>query len=223
MTKNRNLTRENVREIYNRQAKFYDLAVWFYYLVGMRIGKWRRMAVDGMQLRPGDTVVEMGCGNGLNFAPLQQAIGREGRIIGVDFSEAMLDRARALVREKGWQNVELVCSSASEYRFPDSIDGILATGVLTYEPEFDGVIERGAKALSPGRKWAVLDYKMPQGWLRWFAPLFIALGKSFGMSRDFMERQVWISVERHLEQTKMQELYGGFVYIVTGRARSKPS
>lgn len=49
------------------------------------------------------------------------------------------------------------------------------------------------------------------------------LGKSFGMSRDFMERQVWISVERHLEQTKMQELYGGFVYIVTGRARSKPS
>ena len=108
------LTRDEVRDVYDRQARIYDLAVWLYYLAGMRIGRWRRMVVDALELRPGDTVVEIGCGTGLNFSLLQEAIGREGKIIGVDISGAMLDRARARVRAADWQNVELVCCSASD-------------------------------------------------------------------------------------------------------------
>lgn len=212
------LTREEVRDVYDRQARIYDFAVWFYYLAGMRIVRWRRMVVDALGLRPGDTVVEIGCGTGLNFSLLQKAVGPDGKIIGVDISDAMLDRARARVRAAAWRNVELVCCSASEFSFPDNLGGILATGVLTYEPEFDKVIERGTKALSPGRKWAVLDYKMPGNWLCHLAPLFVALGSSFGVSKDLMERHVWESVERHLESTRMQELYGGFVYIASGEA-----
>ncbi len=210
------LTRDEVRDAYDRHAAFYDLAVWFYYLVGMRIGRWRRMAVDALSLRPGDTVVEVGCGTGLNFSLLEHAVGSDGKIIGVDISEAMLERAEARVRAKGWRNVELVCSAASDFSFPKGAGGILATGVLTYEPDFDQVIERGAKALAPGRKWVVLDYKKPSNWLRYLSPLFVALGRSFGVSESFMARHVWESLERHLENTRMQELYGGFVYLVSG-------
>jgi ubiquinone/menaquinone biosynthesis C-methylase UbiE len=212
------LTREEVRDVYDRQAGIYDLAVWFYYLAGMRIGRWRRMVVDALSLRPGDTVVEIGCGTGLNFSLLERAVGDEGKIIGMDISEAMLDRARERVRAAGWHNVDLVCAAASDFSFPDGTGGILATGVLTYEPEFDNVIERGARALTPGRKWVVLDYKMPSNWLRCLAPAFVALGSSFGVSKSFMDRHVWESVERHLTNTRMQELYGGFVYIVSGEA-----
>lgn len=212
------LTRDAVRDVYDRNARFYNFAVWFYYLAGMPIGRWRRMVVDALELRPGDTVVEVGCGTGLNFDLLQQAVGRDGKIIGIDISDAMLDRARGRISDKGWQNVELVCSSVSDFDFPEGIGGIMATGVLTYEPEFDNVIKRGAIALSSGRKWALLDYKMPTGWQRHFAPLFIALGSSFGVSKDLMERHVWEAVERHLRNTKMRELYGGFVYIISGEA-----
>lgn len=212
------LKRDAIRDVYDRRARFYDLAVWGYYLMGMPIGKWRRMGVEALELQPGDTVVEVGCGTGLNFALLQKAIGPDGKIIGIDISENMLDRARSMVRGKGWRNVELVSGSVSEFEFPVGVGGIIAMGVLTYEPEFDKVIERGAKALSPGRKWAVLDYKMSSGWQRIFAPLFVALGSSFGVSKDLMERHVWEAVERHLENTTMQELYGGFVYIVSGEA-----
>jgi demethylmenaquinone methyltransferase/2-methoxy-6-polyprenyl-1,4-benzoquinol methylase len=212
------LTREAVRNVYDRNARFYDFAVWFYYLAGMPIGRWRRMVVDALELRLGDTVVEVGCGTGLNFDLLQKAVGPNGKIIGIDISEAMLDRARALVQDKGWQNVELVCCSVSDFEFPDGIGGIMATGVLTYEPEFDRVVERGAKALSSRRKWGVLDYKLPTGWQRIFAPLFVALGSSFGVSKNLMERHIWEAVERHLKNMKMQELYGGFVYIVSGEA-----
>lgn len=223
MAKKSILTREEVQGVYDKQAPFYGLTVWLYYLAGMRIGRWRRMVVDALELHPGDMVVEIGCGTGLNFTLLQKAVGRDGKIIGIDISDAMLDRARALVRNAGWQNVELVCCSASDFSFPDGIDGILATGVLTYEPEFDKVIERGAKALGPGRKWAVLDYKMPSGWKRCFAPLFVELGRRFGVSKDLMERHIWKSIERHLQHTKMKELYGGFVYLATGEAPSTPT
>ncbi len=211
-------TRDSVRDVYDRKARFYDAAVWGYYLVGMPIGKWRRLGIAALGLQPGDTVVEVGCGTGLNFELLQKAVGPHGKIIGVDISARMLERARARVRARGWRNVELVACSVSDFAFPQGVAGIIAMGVLTYEPEFDKVIERGAKALSPGRKWVVLDYKMPQGWQRTFAPLFVALGSSFGVSRDLMERHVWEAVESHLQNTTMRELYGGFVYIVSGEA-----
>jgi ubiquinone/menaquinone biosynthesis C-methylase UbiE len=212
------LTREEIRDTYDRHAGIYDRAVWCYYLVGMRIGRWRRMTVDALSLGAGDTVVEIGCGTGLNFSLLEQAVGSEGKIIGMDISDAMLDRARERVRAAGWRNVELLCAAASDFRFPNGVGGILATGVLTYEPEFDKVIERGARALAPGRRWVVLDYKMPSNWLRCLAPLFVALGSNFGVSKSFMEHHIWESVEHHLTNTRMRELYGGFVYIVSGEA-----
>lgn len=213
------LTPDEVRGVYDRKARIYDLAVWCYYLVGMRIWRWRRMAVDALILRLGDTVVEIGCGTGLNFPLLEQAVGGDGKIIGVDSSDAMLERARERVRVAGWRNVELVCSRAADYRFPSGIGGILATGVLTYEPEFDKVVERGARALAPGRRWVVLDYKMPDSWMRHLAPLFLTLGSSFGVSRACMERHVWKSVRCHLRNTRVRELYGGFVYLASGEAQ----
>lgn len=212
------LTRDEVQNVYQKRAKVYDLAVCFYYLVGMRIGHWRRLTVEALTLRPGDTVVEIGCGTGLNFALLEQSVGAEGKIIGVDISEAMLERARERSRSAGWHNVELVCCAAVDYRFPHGVDGILSTGVLNYEPEFDKVIEQGAKALAPGRRWVVFDYKMPNNWLRHLAPLFVALGSLYGVSLALMDRHPWESVQRHLRQTRMQEFYGGFVYIISGEA-----
>jgi demethylmenaquinone methyltransferase/2-methoxy-6-polyprenyl-1,4-benzoquinol methylase len=214
------LTREEVRDLYDKRAGIYDLAVWFYYLAGMRIGRWRRMAVDALALRPGDTVVEVGCGTGLNFSLLERAVGSEGKIIGIDISEAMLERAKARVHAAGWDNVELVCCAAADYRFPDRVDGMLSTGALTFEPEFDEVIEQGAKALAPGTRWVVLDFKIPNNWLRLLAPLVVAITRPFGISLALTERHPWELIQRHLHHTRMQELYGGFAYIVSGAAPS---
>jgi len=218
MTENETRMRADVRDAYQKGARFYDLVVCLYYAAGMRIGHWRRMAVEALGLRAGDTVVEIGCGTGLNFALLEQAVGEGGRIIGVDISENMLERAKRRVNDAGWCNVELVCSSAADYRFPEHVGGILATGVLTYEPAYDAVVERGARALAPGRRWVVMDYKMPKTWLRHLAPLFIFLGSAYDVSRRFMERHAWESVQRHLRNIRMRELYGGFVYVISGEA-----
>ena len=143
-------TREEVLGVYRKRARRYDLTANVYYLLGFREWAYRKRAIAALGLRPGDTVVEIGCGTGLNFGLLEERIGPQGRLIGVDLTDAMLSRARERVRDKGWRNVELVECPAASFRFPPGIDGILSTFALTLEPEYDQVIERGAEALEPG-------------------------------------------------------------------------
>jgi len=50
--------------------------------------------LKALDLHPGDTVVEVGCGTGLNISLLQSEVGPEARIIGVDLTDSMLERAR---------------------------------------------------------------------------------------------------------------------------------
>jgi len=212
-------TREKIRDVYEKQASIYELAVHCCYLLGFPIGRYRRLVIDALDPQPGDTVVEIGCGTGMNFPLLEARVGERGRIIGVDLSKAMLGRAKARIRAAGWHNVELVHGAAADYVFPDNVDGIIATGVLTYEPEFDRVIENGAKALALGKRWVVFDYKMPTGLFRYFVPLFVGIFRPFGISRALFERAPWISIQHYLKNAKIQEFYFGLIFIASGEAQ----
>jgi ubiquinone/menaquinone biosynthesis C-methylase UbiE len=211
-------TRDEIRDVYQKRASIYELAVYGCYLLGFPIGRYRRLVIDALHSQPGDTVVEIGCGTGMNFPLLEAGVGESGKIIGVDLSEAMLERAEARVRAARWNNVELVHAAAADYVFPDGIAGIIATGVLTYEPDYDRVIENGAKALAPGKRWAIFDYKMPMGLFRHFVPLFVRIFRPFGISRALFERTPWESVQRHLKNPRIQEFYFGLIFIASGEA-----
>lgn len=211
-------TREEVRAVYQKRAGVYEFAVRCCYLLGFPIAKYRRLVIEALAAQPGDTIVEIGCGTGMNFPLLEEKVGAKGRIIGVDISEAMLDRARKRINAAGWQNVELIHSSAIDYNFPDGVDGVIAVGVLTYEPDYDEVIKKGTEALAPGKRWVVFDYKMPTGWFRHFVPLFVWIFRSFGISMALFERKPWESIERHLRNAKLQEFYFGLIFIAFGEA-----
>jgi ubiquinone/menaquinone biosynthesis C-methylase UbiE len=109
-------SKAEVADLYRKRAKRYDFTANLYYLIGLREWAYRKQAVEALNLQRGDTVVEIGCGTGLNFSLLRQAIGPEGRIIGVDLTAAMLDQARQRVAENGWSNVELVQSDAALFQ-----------------------------------------------------------------------------------------------------------
>jgi demethylmenaquinone methyltransferase/2-methoxy-6-polyprenyl-1,4-benzoquinol methylase len=211
-------TRDEIRDVYQKRARIYDFAVHCCYLLGFPIGRYRRFVIEALAPEPGDTIVEIGCGTGMNFLLLEGKIGAEGKIIGVDLSEAMLKLADKRVRSAGWQNVELVLSTAADYDFPTGVDGIVATGVLTYEPDYDKVIKNGAAALAPGKRWVVFDYKMPTGWCRHFVPLFVWVFRSFGISKALFERTPWVSIKRYLKNAKTQEYYFGLIFIASGEA-----
>ena len=212
-------THEKVLDVYRKRARRYDLSANLYYLLGFRVQAYRKMAVEALYLEPGDTVVEIGCGTGLNFPLLQKKVGRAGKIIGVDLTDAMLRQAAARVARNGWSNVELSQSDAGSNRFPEGGDGILSTFALTLEPDYDGVIERGTKALKRGGRWVILDLKLPTNWLRHLAPLLIFLVRPFAVSMEVAKRRPWESVERRLTNTALKDLYFGVAYLSSGEAR----
>jgi ubiquinone/menaquinone biosynthesis C-methylase UbiE len=129
-------------ELYRKQASGYDAS-------GIRgLDHWRFEAVKALNLNLGDSVVDIGCGTGLNFPFLQDAVGPAGKIIGVDLTDAMLEEAQKRIDEYAWKNVELVQSDASQYKFPAQVDGIISTFALSFIPNPERVIQNGAKALS---------------------------------------------------------------------------
>lgn len=209
-------TREEVANVYRRRAAWYDISANLYYLIGFRELAYRRRAVARLGLRRGDTVVEIGCGTGLNFGLIEERIGAEGRLVGVDLSPEMLAGAAARVQRNRWHNVELVQAAAAHYVFPERVDGILSTFALTLEPAYDRVIANGAKALAPGRRWVVADLRIPRTWLRRLAPLLIVLVRPFAVSLKVAERQPWASIARRLSDTTYEEAYLGIVYFASG-------
>jgi demethylmenaquinone methyltransferase/2-methoxy-6-polyprenyl-1,4-benzoquinol methylase len=166
------MDKNSIVTAYRKYADNYDLAVKLYRLLGLRIGKYRKLTVDSLELSKGDFVVELGCGTGLNFPPVLDAIGPNGKLIGVDITDKMLDQARNRVEENGWKNVELIQSDIADYKFPSKLDGIFATGAIQYSLQYDNIIQRGYEALKTGKNFVIFDFKMPQGLSRIFAPVY---------------------------------------------------
>jgi len=215
------LAKEATRNLYRRRAGRYDTSVRVFRLFGFNLDRYRRETVAALGLHPGDQVVELGCGTGLNFAYVQQRIGPEGKIIGVDLTDAMLDVARVRIVRERWNNVELVQADVAEWLVPDGVSAVYSTLALTLLPEYDAVIERVSHALKPGGRLAVLDMKQPQGWPTWLVRFVAWLNKPFGVSLDLATRHPWDSVQRYLTETEFKEYYFGALYLCVGQ-RDEP-
>lgn len=127
----------------------------------------RSQTVAGMRLRPGDRVLEVGCGNGRNLGYLRDAVGPTGSVVGIDYTPQMLDHARRLVRRNGWNNVDLRLADAAEVSLPpESFDAALAVMSLSAMPEPQRAMERVRAALRPGAVFAVSDGRGFPGRLR---------------------------------------------------------
>lgn len=211
------LSKQEVHDLYVKRAKRYDLGLKLYGLFGFRLDWYRKLAVESLSLQAGDTIIDLACGTGLNFEYLQRAVGEEGRIIGVDLTDAMLDQARQRVAVNGWRNVDLIQADLAEYSFPTTgVAGIMSSYAITLVPEFDRVIQRGAEALRPGGRLAILDFKKPRYWPEWLIRLGAWLYKSYGVSLDLAVRHPWESVNRYLHPVLFREFYFGGLYLSVG-------
>jgi len=211
------LTKPEINALYRRRARNYDVSANLYYLLGFRENRYRKRAVASLGLSPGDTVVEIGCGTGLNFGYLQDAVGGQGRIIGVDLTDAMLEQAGNRIRRNGWTNVELVHADAATFDFPDTVRGVMSTFAITLVPEYDTIIRRASEALGPKGRMVILDLKLPEGWPRWLVKLGVMITRPFGVTLDLSSRQPWRAMEKHFSSVAVRNLFGGFAFIAVGR------
>ncbi len=209
-------TREHLIATYRKSARHYDVTSQLYYPQHRH----RRQAVQALGLRPGDSVVEVACGTGLNFPLIEQKIGRGGRIVGVDLTDAMLVQAQHRIETNGWSNVRLVQADAAEFEFPAGVDAILATYPHALLPEARQVIANGAAALRVGGRWAVLDLKVPDNLPHWLAQLGIAtVGRSTSLEEWIVHRP-WEAIRAAMQETLVDiswsELFFGIAYIAVG-------
>jgi ubiquinone/menaquinone biosynthesis C-methylase UbiE len=213
-------TREHLVETYRKKAKHYDITSRLYPAPGYPQRAQRLRAVRALALRPGDSVVDVACGTGLNFPLLQEAIGPEGRIVGVDLTDAMLAQAQDRIQTNGWSNVSLVQADAARFEFPAGVDAILSTYALSQVPECAEVIAHGAAALSEGGRWAVLDLKIPDNTPRWLAQLGTAIVGPFASIDEWMARLPWKTIRtamrEELSDPSWTELFFGTAYLAAG-------
>lgn len=145
---------------YDIIAPIYDKAIRSLYL------PYRQKLIQSLQLQPGQTVLDIGCGSGLNFELIIDAIGPNGTLIGVDFSAKMLERAQKTIDKNGWKNVFLLQQDATQLNLKElnihsgnniHIDRILCTLGLSVFPDWQLVFEKSFNLLEPNGKFGIMD------------------------------------------------------------------
>jgi ubiquinone/menaquinone biosynthesis C-methylase UbiE len=137
----------SIPEFYGRWAALYDAVA-----TAPGIGRWRVRAAERVA-REGDTVVEMGCGTGVNLPYLRQRVGPDGRVIGVDITGPLLERAR---ERAGHDNVTIVQGDATRPPI-EAADAVLATFVCGLFEEPAAAVDQWCALVRPGGRVGLLD------------------------------------------------------------------
>ncbi len=193
-----------VRQMFADIAPSYDL---LNSLMSCRMHRrWRERAVSVLALRPGDRALDVCCGTGDFVSALRRAVGETGLVLGVDFCEPMLARAREKLGPGGM----LALSDACALPVADgSFDAVTVGWGLRNVADVDAALREAARVLKPGGRFVTIDMARPRGrFLGRFssvvyhqvAPL---LGRLFGKTTAY--RYLPESTERFLSREAMKE------------------
>jgi arsenite methyltransferase len=124
--------------------------------------------LDLAALAPGETVLDLGSGSGTDSFLAALAVGSQGRVIGVDMTDAQLDKARRLAAETGVGNVEFRAGYIERPPIEDAtVDCVVSNGVINLSADKPAVFAAAARALRPGGRLALSDIvtaiRLPEG------------------------------------------------------------
>lgn len=198
------------RERYRRLSAGYDYAT-------RRIEPIRRHAVEALQLERGQRVLDVACGTGKSIGLLREAVGADGFVVGVEQSPEMLRQAFGRVRDRGWDNVQLIESNMESVDLQGPFDAVLF--VYTQDVlQSDAALARifaatrpGARVVSTGLKLFPWYLGPANLWLLAISYPYFTTFKGLG--------KPWLSLESHVALHDVRSTFSGSGYIAQGVRR----
>src|SRR5438132_7079120 len=178
-----------VAKAYARWAPVYD------FVFGSVFDRGRKASIAAAE-RIGGRILDVGLGTGISLADYS----RSNDIVGVDYSEPMLRKARARVAAHGLVHVEaLVVMDAQRLGFPDaSFDVVMAQFVITAVPDPEATLDEFARVTKPGGEIILVNHLSAEAGLRWsFDQWFAPVARRLGWRTEFRWARLAQWAERH--------------------------
>lgn len=213
-----NLDSKKIKQIYaSKVATKYDFSMPPFFTL------WKKKAFDNSSLKKGDRVLVFCCGTGLDFPHILKKIGKEGSIIGVDFSSEMLKKAKEKIRINKWNNVELVKADITSYyeKLEEKADVGVCTLGLSIIPEYKRAYNNLLSNVKEQGEIIIGDMQLASGWLAGLNPLTIFLSKKFGGTQEGHQNslELYAVMKKGLSDLKKKEFFFNSYYYCVGRKK----
>ena len=181
--------------------------------------KWKKKAFNESSLKKGDRVLVFCCGTGLDFPHILRKIGKDGKIVGVDFSSEMLKNARNKIENNGWENIKLIQADITKFeeKFEKNFDVGVCTLGMSIIPEYKLAFHKLCSYVKERGEIIIGDMQLASGWLAGLNPITISLSKKFGGTREGHQNSIelYSIMKNELKEVKKREfLFRSYYYCI---------